>query len=61
MNTLNIRAVLLSGAPYEKDISDGIMSIFDDIEISSNPFRYEISEEKVFEDDDLLELWQKIK
>jgi hypothetical protein len=56
-----IRTNLLSGAPYEKEMRDDIITAIDDVSVSSNPFRYERNKENTIEDEELLELWKKIK
>jgi hypothetical protein len=55
------KATIFSGAPYEKEHIDGIMSIFDELAVSANPFRYELPEEENIEDSELIELWEKIR
>ena len=58
---VNTRAIILSGAPYEKEIADGIIPLFDDLIVSTSPYKKEISRDEVIEDDELLELWEKIR
>jgi hypothetical protein len=60
MNSVVVRASILSGAPYEKDMSDGIISLFDDLKSAANPFRYLEDEEEKVDDEELFELWKKM-
>ena len=55
------RAIILSGAPYEKEVADGIIPLLDDLIVAQAPFRKEVSTEESFEDEELLELWEKIR
>ena len=48
--------MLISGAPYEKALSDGIMSISDEIIMASNPFRFQKNEEAEITDEEMFEL-----
>lgn len=55
------KAIIYSGAPYDKDIIDNIIPIFDELTVALNPFRIEIKQGEHFEDEDLVKLWEKIK
>ena len=60
MGYLSVQAALLSGAPYEKEVVDGIISVSNEVELVRNLFKVSAKTEEHVSNKELLELQKKM-